>query len=89
MRDALTLLNGRLGRANVKTAIDMGRIAGQDFAAELPGKPNAQRSLSRSGRPHDGDQRKRRRPGLARTIFGFRGCFLSWFWGGAHRRNFQ
>ena len=58
MRDTFAFFDCGLCGADVEATIDLGRIAGQDFAAKFPGEPDAQGGLSRGCRPHDGHQRE-------------------------------
>jgi hypothetical protein len=56
MRDSLLIVDRNLVCSNVETAIDGGRIAGDDFAAEMPRERDRQRTLSRGSRSDDGNE---------------------------------
>jgi hypothetical protein len=58
MRHALPLFGRGLRRTNIKPAIKLRGIAGNDLAAQLPRKPHRQRRFSRSGWSRNGNQRR-------------------------------
>ena len=59
MRDAAPLGDRHLVGADVEAAIDGGRIAVDDLAAEALGERQRQRALAGRGRPEDGDDERR------------------------------
>src|SRR3979490_988043 len=73
MRNAFAFFRGGLGGADVKATIDLRRIACQALAAIFPGKPCAQRGLSRGCRSDDGDKGCSARPGLREALLYLRG----------------
>src|SRR4030095_11978708 len=61
MRDLLPLAKGWLGRADVKSAIELRGIAGDNFAAELLRQQNDKRARTRGGGSDDHCERRKRR----------------------------
>ncbi len=60
MRNAATLCQRRLRRADVESLIKLRRIARDNFAADSFGKPNAERGFTGSRRTQNHDQRRER-----------------------------
>ncbi len=58
MKYSAALRECRLGSADIETAIELRRVAGQHFPAEFFGQPDAERGLPRCRRPNHGNQRQ-------------------------------
>ena len=56
MRHAGALFRGRLGAADVETAVHLQAVAGDDLAPPLEREAHGQRALAGRGGPDDGDQ---------------------------------